>query len=90
MPLVEFERTLLKALDLIGQRAFPQHSPVDMLEGVEQGGPGPLVWEAGVHEANAWVLCPPPARWRSMVMAGQGHCLHTNGTAVDPATAYAV
>lgn len=58
-PLAEFEKSLLRAMDLIGKRIFPDYSPVDMLEGVVQRGPGPLVWEADVHEGNQWVLCPP-------------------------------
>jgi hypothetical protein len=82
-PLAEFERTLLKALELIGVRAFPSFSPVDMLEGVVQGGPGPTVWEAGVHESNQWILCPPPARLRDPAWGGGRRCLFANGSEVD-------
>lgn len=39
-PLAEFERTLLKSLELLGVRAMPRYSPVDMVEGVVQASGG--------------------------------------------------
>jgi hypothetical protein len=60
VPLHEFENVLLSALDLIGIRTYPKNASVSLLEGIPQGGPGPLNYESAEYERHAWSVCPPP------------------------------
>jgi hypothetical protein len=62
-PLLEFEHTVVHALELLGRRTFPVNSTLDLLEGVPNGGPGEARWRPGLHTerraAARALLCRP-------------------------------
>ena len=59
VPVHEFEHTLIRGLDLIGEKVFPQNSAIDMLHGIAQGGPDTKFAPEGFYRNASWVLCPP-------------------------------
>jgi hypothetical protein len=77
VPPHEFEHTLLRALDLIGNRQYPRDgSALALLDGEPLDGPGPVRYAPGLYANASAVVCPP----RSTCMLAEGGAAGTGGS----------
>ena len=49
-PIAEFEHSVVHALEMMGKRTYPKSSPLDLIDGAPDGGPGPWKWRPGKYE----------------------------------------